>query len=193
MRPQRPAQARHRAHQEQDGRPRRAARHRALPRRAVAEGRRSASPTTSSTNAPRTQNVEIGRGDFVHRAHRPDGALPRGEGMGRLCRRRRAGRQIRELLLVARRSRSRRSASDTWGVEVRPNETTEVNQPWHWVVIPAMGLTMGEMFYVKELAEDCDEGRRLRVLLLRAAADHHRRHRLADQSAGDQIISIRRS
>jgi hypothetical protein len=29
--------------------------------------------------------------------------------------------------------------SDTWGVEVRPNETTEVNQPWHWVVIPAMG------------------------------------------------------
>jgi kynurenine formamidase len=46
--------------------------------------------------------------------------------------------------------------SDTWGVEVRPNETGEVNQPWHWVVIPAMGLTMGEMFYLKELAEDCD-------------------------------------
>ena len=47
--------------------------------------------------------------------------------------------------------------SDTWGVEVRPNETKEANQPWHWVVIPAMGLTMGEMFYVKELAEDCDD------------------------------------
>jgi kynurenine formamidase len=45
--------------------------------------------------------------------------------------------------------------SDTWGVEVRPNETDEVNQPWHWVVIPAMGLTMGEMFYLKDLAEDC--------------------------------------
>jgi kynurenine formamidase len=45
--------------------------------------------------------------------------------------------------------------SDTWGVEVRPNEGPEANQPWHWVVIPAMGLTMGEMFYVKELAEDC--------------------------------------
>ena len=45
--------------------------------------------------------------------------------------------------------------SDTWGVEVRPNETTEVQQPWHWVVIPVMGLTMGEMFYVKELSEDC--------------------------------------
>ena len=45
--------------------------------------------------------------------------------------------------------------SDTWGVEVRPNETKEANQPWHWVVMPAMGLTMGEMFYLKELAEDC--------------------------------------
>lgn len=45
--------------------------------------------------------------------------------------------------------------SDTWGVEVRPNETDEVNQPWHWVVIPALGLTMGEMFYLKELAADC--------------------------------------
>ena len=46
-------------------------------------------------------------------------------------------------------------SSDTWGVEVRPNETDELNQPWHWVVIPAMGLTMGEMFDVRELAEDC--------------------------------------
>lgn len=44
---------------------------------------------------------------------------------------------------------------DTWGCEVRPNETTEANQPWHWVVIPAMGLCMGEIFYLKELAEDC--------------------------------------
>ncbi len=46
---------------------------------------------------------------------------------------------------------------DTWGCEVRPNETKEANQPWHWVVIPAMGLSMGEIFYVKELAEDCAE------------------------------------
>ena len=45
--------------------------------------------------------------------------------------------------------------SDTWGCEVRPNETDEANQPWHWVVIPALGISMGEIFYVKELAEDC--------------------------------------
>lgn len=45
--------------------------------------------------------------------------------------------------------------SDTWGVEVRPNETTEANQPWHWVVIPAIGISMGEIFYLKDLADDC--------------------------------------
>jgi kynurenine formamidase len=45
--------------------------------------------------------------------------------------------------------------ADTWGCEVRPNETTEANQPWHWVVIPKIGISMGEIFYVKELAEDC--------------------------------------
>ncbi|MEP9353508.1 cyclase family protein [Xanthobacter sp. KR7-65] len=46
--------------------------------------------------------------------------------------------------------------SDTWGCEVRPNETDEANQPWHWVVIPAIGISMGEIFYLKELAEDCE-------------------------------------
>jgi hypothetical protein len=33
--------------------------------------------------------------------------------------------------------------TDTWGCEVRPNETKEANQPWHWVVIPAIGISMG--------------------------------------------------
>jgi len=47
-------------------------------------------------------------------------------------------------------------ASDTWGCEVRPNNTEGgINQPWHWITIPIMGMTMGEIFYVKELAEDC--------------------------------------
>src|SRR5205814_10683961 len=31
-------------------------------------------------------------------------------------------------------------ASDTWGCEVRPNESEPgINQPWHWIVIPIMG------------------------------------------------------
>lgn len=45
--------------------------------------------------------------------------------------------------------------TDTWGCEVRPNETDDCTQPWHWVVIPMIGISMGEIFYVKELAEDC--------------------------------------
>src|SRR5665213_4256517 len=45
--------------------------------------------------------------------------------------------------------------TDTWGCEVRPNETKDAFQPWHWVVIPMRGLTMGEIFYLEELAEDC--------------------------------------
>jgi len=49
--------------------------------------------------------------------------------------------------------------SDTWGCEVRPNETQDVIQPWHWVVIPAIGISMGEIFYLKELAADCAEDR----------------------------------
>ena len=46
--------------------------------------------------------------------------------------------------------------SDTWGIEVRPNDTgPDVFQPWHWVTIPAIGIVHGEICYLKELAEDC--------------------------------------
>jgi len=45
--------------------------------------------------------------------------------------------------------------TDTWGCEVRPNETQDASQPWHWVVIPMIGITMGEIFYLKDLADDC--------------------------------------
>ncbi|MBI4693648.1 MAG: cyclase family protein [Gammaproteobacteria bacterium] len=49
--------------------------------------------------------------------------------------------------------------TDTWGCEVRPNETTQASQPWHWVVIPKIGISMGEIFFVEELAADCAEDR----------------------------------
>jgi kynurenine formamidase len=46
--------------------------------------------------------------------------------------------------------------ADTWGCEVRPNETDRsISQPWHWIVIPMIGITMGEIFYLKDLAADC--------------------------------------
>jgi kynurenine formamidase len=46
-------------------------------------------------------------------------------------------------------------ATDTWGVEVRPNNSEGINQPWHWICIPIMGLTMGEIFKLDELARSC--------------------------------------
>ena len=46
-------------------------------------------------------------------------------------------------------------ASDTWGLEVRPNETPDVAQPLHIVFIVHMGLWLGEIFDLDPLAEDC--------------------------------------
>lgn len=46
-------------------------------------------------------------------------------------------------------------ATDTWGCEVRPNRSDIYMQPWHWLAIPMLGITMGEMFYLDELADDC--------------------------------------
>ena len=47
-------------------------------------------------------------------------------------------------------------ATDTWGFEVRPNEfDVPAFQPLHQVVIPNMGLTIGEMWNLDELAEAC--------------------------------------
>ncbi len=57
-------------------------------------------------------------------------------------------------------NRWRPSAPDTWGVEVRPNETTENEPALALGGNPGrMGLTMGEMFDVAELAEDCARDR----------------------------------
>lgn len=50
-------------------------------------------------------------------------------------------------------------AADTWGLEVRPNETPDVFQPLHIVFIVYMGLWLGEIFDLEPLADDCaDDG-----------------------------------
>jgi kynurenine formamidase len=46
-------------------------------------------------------------------------------------------------------------ATDTWGFEVRPNEFDNAFQPLHQVVIPNMGLLIGEMWDLDALAADC--------------------------------------
>jgi hypothetical protein len=46
-------------------------------------------------------------------------------------------------------------ATDTWGFEVRPNEFDNAFQPLHQVAIPHLGLLIGEMWALDELADDC--------------------------------------
>lgn len=46
-------------------------------------------------------------------------------------------------------------ATDTWGIEVLPNETTDVFQPLHIILLVNAGIHIGEMFDLEELAEDC--------------------------------------
>lgn len=51
-------------------------------------------------------------------------------------------------------------ATDTWGFEVRPNEFDDAFQPLHQIVIPNMGLYIGEMWDLELLGARCaDLGR----------------------------------
>lgn len=46
-------------------------------------------------------------------------------------------------------------ALDTWGIEVLPNETPDVYQPLHIIMLVNAGIHIGEMFDLDRLAEDC--------------------------------------
>ena len=46
-------------------------------------------------------------------------------------------------------------ATDTWGAEVLPTETRDVSMPMHIILIVHMGLTLGEIFDLEALADDC--------------------------------------
>ena len=59
-------------------------------------------------------------------------------------------------------------ATDTWGVEVRPNEFDEAFQPLHQVAIPHIGLLLGEMWDLDRLAADCAADGRYEFLLVAA-------------------------
>ena len=48
-------------------------------------------------------------------------------------------------------------ATDTWGLEVLPNQTPDVFQPLHIILIVHMGLLVGEIFDLEALADDCAE------------------------------------
>lgn len=101
------------------------------------------------------QKVEVRRGDFVIvRTGQMEDCLARGEWGGY------AGGDAPGLAFETcewiHNKEIAAICSDTWGIEVRPNESVpEVNQPFHWVTIPAIGIVHGEIMYLKDLADDC--------------------------------------
>jgi len=103
----------------------------------------------------RKQGVQVGRGDFVIvRTGQMEAKLKQGSWDGY------PGGDAPgfsfQTLEWVHGSQIAALASDTWGCEVRPNESEPgINQPWHWITIPIIGLTMGEIFYVADLADDC--------------------------------------
>jgi len=55
-------------------------------------------------------------------------------------------------------------ATDTWGAEVRPNETDEANQPWHWISISDYGAYRRRNFLISgNSRRECAEDKALRV------------------------------
>lgn len=100
------------------------------------------------------QGVEVRQGDFVlvrtgqlaaRRGDWGDYAGGHAPGMGLASIPWVADRQIAGL------------ATDTWGMEVLPNETPDVFQPLHCVFLVGMGLYVGEIFDLEALADDCAE------------------------------------
>lgn len=57
-------------------------------------------------------------------------------------------------------------ATDTWGFEVRPNEFEGAFQPLHQIAIPHMGLFLGELWDLDELAADCAQDGKYECLLI---------------------------
>ncbi len=57
-------------------------------------------------------------------------------------------------------------ASDNYAVEVRPSELPPFRSPFHICAIPNMGLTLGEIFFLDELAADCAADGRYACLLV---------------------------
>ena len=132
------------------------------------------------------QKVEIRKGDFVHRAHRPDGSLPQAQGVGRLRRRRRAGPQVRELLLAAGQAGRRRVLGHLGRGGAAQRD--QGRQPALALGgDPGHGPLHGRDVRPQGAGRGLRHGQDLRVLLLRRAAHDPRRHRLADQSAGHQV------
>ena len=106
-------------------------------------------PATSSWSAPATCRRYLDKQRLAALRSRP------------FARRVRAHRA-----LAARASRSPPSPRDNYAVEVRPSEIAGFRSPSTSCAIPNMGLTLGEIFFLEELAADCAADGRYAFLLV---------------------------
>jgi molybdopterin-dependent oxidoreductase alpha subunit len=60
-------------------------------------------------------------------------------------------------------------ATDTWGIEVLPNETTDVFQPLHIILLVNAGIHIGEMFDLEALADFLEQSGVTKVTIEDAA------------------------
>jgi kynurenine formamidase len=126
---------------------------------ARAKGERWLEPGTGISSsdldaACETQGVVVGEGDFVFVRTGQVGSVKAEGAWGDYAGGPAPGLNLDSLEWLWRKKIAA-IVTDTWGFEVRPNETPEVFQPLHIVAVVYMGLTIGEMFDLEELAEDC--------------------------------------
>jgi kynurenine formamidase len=107
------------------------------------------------TGCAAAEGVEIGRGDIVLVRTGQLGYC-RKHGWGEFAAGDAPGLSF-ETARWLQRSEIAAIASDTWGLEVRPNELPDSFQPLHQVMIPNIGLLVGEIFDLESLADDCAE------------------------------------
>lgn len=99
------------------------------------------------------QGVAVGRGDILllRTGHL---AMSRAEGWGSYAGGDSPGLSLGSAVFLHDREIAA-VASDTWGVEVRPNETDAIYQPLHVVALINAGIPFGEMFDLERLADSC--------------------------------------
>jgi kynurenine formamidase len=111
-----------------------------------------------ATFAAQGPGSHVGRGDLVlvrtGRLTRARRSLDRGEGWGDYAGGPAPGLSFRTADWLHAQEIAG-IATDTWGFEVRPNEFDDAFQPLHQVVIPHIGLFVGEMWDLDALAADC--------------------------------------
>ena len=78
-------------------------------------------------------------------------------------------------------------ATDTWGIEVLPNETADVFQPLHIILLVNAGIHIGEMFDLEDLAADCAADGVWEFMFVAPPLTVTGSVGLGDQPAGDQV------